>query len=126
MQNPSNNSNDGGSFEPPPIFPYRPTVRNRSANLQPKAHIRRLATPFARLCSLQPVVRVVVTTMPFMCQAAVSMLIETSASAQTLSRQESIDRFAKLIDEASDRAVDGRRALPWREAPLFVERAGAP
>jgi soluble lytic murein transglycosylase-like protein len=23
-------------------------------------------------------------------------------------------------------AVDGRRALPWREAPLFVERAGAP
>jgi len=23
-------------------------------------------------------------------------------------------------------AVDGRRTLPWREAPLFVERAGAP
>ena len=23
-------------------------------------------------------------------------------------------------------AVDGRRALPWREAPLFVERARAP
>jgi soluble lytic murein transglycosylase-like protein len=23
-------------------------------------------------------------------------------------------------------AVDGRRALPWREAPLFVERAGTP
>jgi soluble lytic murein transglycosylase-like protein len=23
-------------------------------------------------------------------------------------------------------AVDGRRALPWREAPLFVERAGPP
>jgi soluble lytic murein transglycosylase-like protein len=23
-------------------------------------------------------------------------------------------------------AVDGRHALPWREAPLFVERAGAP
>jgi len=23
-------------------------------------------------------------------------------------------------------AADGRRVLPWREAPLFVERAGAP
>ena len=123
VQNPSNNSNDGGSFEPPPIFPYRPcqTVRNRSANLQPKAHIRRLATPFARLGSLQPVVRVIVTTMPLMCQAAASMLIETSASAQTLSRQESIDRFAKLIDEASDRfAVPAR----WIRAVLTIESHG--
>jgi hypothetical protein len=82
MQNPSNNSNDGGSFEPHPIFSYRRRllVRNRSANLQPKAHIRRLATPFARLGPWQPVVRVIVTTTPFVCQAAVSTLIKTSAS----------------------------------------------
>jgi soluble lytic murein transglycosylase-like protein len=32
-----------------------------------------------------------------------------------------------LDNEQGDHAVvDGRRALPWREAPLFVERAGAP
>jgi soluble lytic murein transglycosylase-like protein len=120
MQNPSNNSNDGSSFEPPPIFPYRRRllVRNRSANLQPKANIRRLATPFARLGSWQPVVRVIVTTMPFACQAAVSTLIETSASGQTLPRHESIDRFTKLIDEASDRfAVPAR----WIRAVLTIE-----
>jgi soluble lytic murein transglycosylase-like protein len=34
---------------------------------------------------------------------------------------------ALLGDGQGDHAaVDGRRALPWREAPLFVERAGAP
>jgi len=31
-----------------------------------------------------------------------------------------------LLDNEQHAAVDGRRALPWREAPLFVERAGAP
>ena len=32
-----------------------------------------------------------------------------------------------IAQEQGERtAVDGRRALPWREAPLFVERAGAP
>jgi hypothetical protein len=32
-----------------------------------------------------------------------------------------------LDNEQGEHAVaDGRRALPWREAPLFVERAGAP
>ena len=29
-------------------------------------------------------------------------------------------------EQVEHAAVDGRRALPWREAPLFVERAGAP
>lgn len=29
-------------------------------------------------------------------------------------------------EQGEHAAVDGRRALPWREAPLFVERAGAP
>jgi soluble lytic murein transglycosylase-like protein len=33
-----------------------------------------------------------------------------------------------LLDDKQGQhaAADGRRALPWREAPLFVERAGAP
>ena len=32
-----------------------------------------------------------------------------------------------LDNEQGEHAVvDSRRALPWREAPLFVERAGAP
>ena len=29
-------------------------------------------------------------------------------------------------EQGEHAAVDGRRALPWREAPLFVERAAAP
>jgi soluble lytic murein transglycosylase-like protein len=29
-------------------------------------------------------------------------------------------------EQGEHAAVDGGRALPWREAPLFVERAGAP
>jgi hypothetical protein len=29
-------------------------------------------------------------------------------------------------EQGEHAAVDGRRALPWREAPLFVERASAP
>ncbi|MDX3971633.1 MAG: transglycosylase SLT domain-containing protein [Bradyrhizobium sp.] len=29
-------------------------------------------------------------------------------------------------EQGEHAASDGRRALPWREAPLFVERAGAP
>jgi soluble lytic murein transglycosylase-like protein len=29
-------------------------------------------------------------------------------------------------EQGEHAAVDGRRALSWREAPLFVERAGAP
>jgi len=29
-------------------------------------------------------------------------------------------------EQGEQAAVDGRRALPWREAPLFVERVGAP
>jgi soluble lytic murein transglycosylase-like protein len=29
-------------------------------------------------------------------------------------------------EQGEHAAVDGRRALPWREAPLFVERTGAP
>ena len=29
-------------------------------------------------------------------------------------------------EQGEHAAADGRRALPWREAPLFVERAGAP
>jgi hypothetical protein len=29
-------------------------------------------------------------------------------------------------EQGEHAAADGRRALPWRKAPLFVERAGAP
>jgi soluble lytic murein transglycosylase-like protein len=29
-------------------------------------------------------------------------------------------------EQGEHAAADGRRALPWREAPLFVERTGAP
>src|SRR6202007_718859 len=39
----------------------------------------------------------------------------------------SVAAVTPLLDneQGEHAAVDGRRALPWREAPLFVERAGA-
>jgi soluble lytic murein transglycosylase-like protein len=55
---------------------------------------------------------------PFVCQIAASTAFESSARAQRATRSESIDRFAKFIDEASDRfAVPAR----WIFAVMQVE-----
>ena len=63
----------------------------------------------ARLRSLRPIARIIVAVAPFMCMIATSALFESSACAQTASRRVSIDRFAKFVEEASDRF-----ALPAR------------
>ena len=56
-----------------------------------------------------------------MCMIATSTLFESSACAQTASRPASIDRFAKFIEEASDRfAVPAR----WIRAVIQVESGG--
>ena len=74
-----------------------------------------------RLGSLRPIARIIVAVAPFMCMIATSTLFESSACAQTASRPASIDRFAKFVEEASDRfAVPAR----WIRAVIQVESGG--
>ena len=118
-----NNSIDCDSVEPFPVIPHglNLTVAKHSRSLQANADIREPRTRLARRLSLRYMVRIIVATMPLMCLAAVSMLIESGASAKILSRHASIDRFAKLIDEASDRfAVPAR----WIPAVIAIESGG--
>jgi soluble lytic murein transglycosylase-like protein len=62
--------------------------------------------------------RVIAAIAPFMCEIAVSAFPEPRARAQTAARSEAVDRFAKLIGEAS-----GRFAIParWIRAVMRVE-----
>jgi soluble lytic murein transglycosylase-like protein len=116
-------STDCGSSEPSPTPPYRPRpkTRKRSPSLQRKSHTRELAHAIAWRRSIRPVARVIVVVAPFMCLIAAATLVDSSPCAQTASRQQSIDRFAKFVKEASDRfAVPAR----WIWAVLQVESAG--
>ena len=106
-----------------PTLPYRPRPKTRrhSPGLQRKSHVRDVASSIAWLRSLRPIPLVIAAVAPFMCAIAASTLFESSACAQTVSRLESIDRFANLIDQASDRF-----ALParWIRAVLKIESGG--
>ena len=109
-----------GLSKPPPIFPYRPgpEVNKHSSSLQRKSRTHVAADPIAWLLSLRTIARVIVAIAPFVCQIAGSTLFEASAGAQTTGRSETVDRFAKFIDEASDRfAVPAR----WIRAVMQVE-----
>jgi soluble lytic murein transglycosylase-like protein len=89
--------------------------------LQLKSHIRELADSIACLCCLRLIARVIAAVVPFICQTAASTIFESSAFAQTAPRPKSIDRFAKLIEEASDRF--GVPAC-WIRAVLGIESGG--
>ena len=67
------------------------------------------------------IARIIVAIAPFVCQIAASTVFESSARAQTATRSETVDRFAKFIDEAS-----GRFAVParWIRAVMQVESGG--
>ena len=112
-------STDCSSAESSPIFPYRPPPKatKRSPGLHRKSHTRELTDAMARHRSLQPIARIIVAVAPFMCMIATAALFESSACAQTASRPSSTDRFAKFVEEASDRF-----ALParWIRAVLQV------
>jgi len=116
-------STDCGSTKPPPIFPYRPRpkTRTRSPSLQRKGHIVELASSIAWRRSLRPVARVMMAVAPFLCLIVDSTLFESSACAQAVSRPQSIDRFAKFIEEASNRF-----AVPahWIRAVIQIESGG--
>ena len=116
-------SADGGSSKPPLILPYRRSLKigRHSPGPQRKRYIPALAEPIVRLHSLRSIARITATIATFMCQIAGSTLFESSARAQTATRSEAVDRFAKFIDEASDRfAVPAR----WIRAVIQVESGG--
>jgi soluble lytic murein transglycosylase-like protein len=116
-------STDCTSAEPAAIFPYRPRPKTTkgSPGLQRKSHTHDLTGAIARHQSLQLIARIIVAVAPFMCMIANSILFESSACAQTASRPQSIARFAKFVEEASDRF-----ALParWIRAVIQVESGG--
>lgn len=116
-------STDCSSAEPSLIFPYRPPPKatKRSPGLHRKSHTRELTDAMARHRSLQPIARISVAVAPFMCMIATAALFESSACAQTASRRVSTDRFAKFVEEASDRFA---LPAPWIRAVLQVESGG--
>jgi soluble lytic murein transglycosylase-like protein len=73
------------------------------------------------LGTLRTHMRVIAAIAPSMCEIAVSAFPEPRARAQTAARSEAVDRFAKLIGEAS-----GRFAIParWIRAVMRVESDG--
>lgn len=112
-----------GLSKPLPDFPYRPSpqVNKHSSRLQRKICTSADQRTMAWIRSFQTIARIIVAIAPFVCQAAALTVFESSAGAQTAARSQSIDRFAKFIDEASDRfAVPAR----WIRAVMQVESAG--
>ena len=98
-------SADCRSSETPPAFPCRPgqRIRKRSPHLQRKRHIRVPTDLIAWRGSLGLSPRLIVVIAHSMCIVTASTLFELRASAQTLARPPSIDRFANFIAEASAR-----------------------
>ena len=113
----------GRSPEPAPIFPSRPCSPVRKPANDPRRMCRTHAATgsIARLDVLRTLVRVTAVIMPFICEVAGSALPQSSARAQTVTLSEPVERFAKLIEEAS-----GRFAVParWIRAVMRVESGG--
>jgi hypothetical protein len=113
----------GRSHEPAPIFPSRPcSPTGKPANdLQGEGCSHATAGSIARIATRRRLVCSVTAIALFMCDGAASALLESSARAQTATRSEAVDRFAKLIEEASDRF-----AVPasWIRAVMHIESGG--
>jgi soluble lytic murein transglycosylase-like protein len=105
------------------IFPCRPSpeIKQRSSNLHQRSYIGAMADATAWVRSLQTIASVIAAIVTCMLQIGTLTLYETSARAQTATRSESVDRFARVIDEASDRF-----AVPasWIGAVMQVESGG--
>jgi hypothetical protein len=86
---------------PPLIFPCRPSssVGKSSVALQRNRCTCAAADPIAWLRSLPKIARVIAAIAPFVCQIAASTAFESKARAQSATRAESIDRFAKFIEK---------------------------
>ena len=97
-------STDCSSAEPSPIFPCRPRPKatKRSPGLQRKSHTRELTDAIARHRSLRPIARIMrgsrAVHVPDRDLDAPSNRARARRPRRVL---QSIDRFAKFIEEAS-------------------------
>jgi soluble lytic murein transglycosylase-like protein len=105
------------------IFPSRPelTTVTLSRRTQRHSYADALDRASKRLCSLSPIARILAAVTLFLFPSAAFFRFASPASAQNLSRAESTDRLAKIIEEASDRfAVPAR----WIRAVIQIESGG--
>lgn len=113
----------GRSPEPAPILPSRPcSLMGKPANdSQGKGRAHATVSSIAWLGRLRTLVRAIAAIALFMCEVAGPPVLESSAHAQTAAHSKAVDRFAKLIEEAS-----GRFAVParWIRAVMQLESGG--
>src|SRR3982751_5588672 len=115
---------DYGSSEGTSLFFCRPTVKHRPHSLQRKAWLGRVASFRSDIAC------VLLWRSRHSCVIAASAHFEPSVRARTVPQADSIRNDGlrggghAIGGQRAGRtsAVDGRRALPWREASLFVER----
>jgi soluble lytic murein transglycosylase-like protein len=123
MQDRTTPSTDFGSSYPALIFPYRsgPNDAEYSRALQRAGQTCASTDLIKRLRPHRSFARFVVTIAPVVVQIAASIAFVSSASAQTETRSETIDRFAAFIAEASTRF-----AVPatWIRAVMQIESGG--
>jgi len=108
---------------PAPIFPSRPCspIGKPANDPQGTSCTHATAGSIARLATRRTLICFVTAIAPIMCDVAGSAFPESSACAKTAARSEAIDRFGKLIEEAS-----GRFTIParWIRAVMRVESDG--
>jgi soluble lytic murein transglycosylase-like protein len=107
----------------PPAFPCRPdpTVHKDSSGFQRKSCTCASADAIAWLRSRRTIPGVIAAIAPSACQMVTSTAFELTARAQSVTRSESIDRFAKFVDEAPDRLSVPAR---WIGAVMQIESGG--
>lgn len=109
--------------KPAHIFPSRPSpeVNQHLFGLPRQRHARATADLIPWLRSRRTIARIIIAFAAFVSQMTSLTVFETAARAQRATRAESIDRFAKFIEEAS-----GRFAVParWIRAVMQVESSG--
>ena len=121
---------DYGSSEGTSFFPCRPTVKHRSHSLQRKAWFGRVAlfrsdVPCVLLCG-----RAIRVSSLFPRSSSLMCARRSYRNQLPSETTAYVAAVTPLLDneQGEHPAIDGRRALPWRGAPLerlFVERAGA-
>jgi soluble lytic murein transglycosylase-like protein len=105
------------------IFPSRPELTTVTLSRRTQRHSYADAPDRASKClgSLSPIARILAAVLLFTSPLAGFFCLASTSSAPNLSRAESTDRLAKIIEEASDRfAVPAR----WIRAVIQIESGG--
>ena len=116
-------SSDRCSYLWSPIFPSRPelTAVTLSRDTQRHSYADAPGRPSKCLGALSPIARILAAVTLFLLPTTAFFRFASPASAQNLSRAESTDRLAKIIEEASDRFAGPAR---WIRAVIQIESGG--